>query len=55
MRRSARAHEKPQLLVLPWSGERFAPCELNSTRKIPTALGLTIPPSLPVQADTVRR
>jgi hypothetical protein len=39
----------------PGRGERFATFELSSTLKIPNALGLTIPPSLPVQADKVIR
>jgi hypothetical protein len=39
----------------PGRGERFATFELSSTLKVPNALGLTIPPSLPVQADKVIR
>jgi hypothetical protein len=33
--------------------ERFATFELSCTLKLPNALALTIPPSLPVQANEV--
>jgi hypothetical protein len=39
----------------PGRGERWAIFELSSTLKIPNALGLTIPPSLPLQVDKVMR